>query len=348
MKVQPVNEKLLDRYLRHAIYIERFKTGEARKISQHLNKEVFPELIDKLIGKLKSIDPDKLQKAWATKRLKGLIASVDRIITTGTIKAEKIVVSSLMDLAEWEARWNKSIIENAIPLDIDMTMPSVESLRQAVLTSPMEGHKLGTWFKGYNKSVRMGMMRAVRKGISAGESLPDIGRRLRKVTILKRKQAEYIARTAVCNVVHNAREAVYEQNTDLIKAVQYIATLDTRTTLVCINLDGKTFPVAEGPRPPMHFSCRSTTAPVIVSWKEFGIKDPPSATRASMNGKVSAKTTYKQWLRKQNKATQIKVLGKTRAELYRTGKVRIDKFVGKDYKPLTLKKLARKEGIKIE
>lgn len=338
---------MLDRYIRHAVYIERFKAGEAKKISQHLGKEVFPELIDKLMIKLKGTDPSKLKKVWVIKRLKRLTASVDKITAIGMIKAEKATIDSLMDLAEWEARWNKGLIEKTVPLDIDMIMPSPEVLRQSVLSTSFEGHKLKTWFKAYKKSVRMEMMGAVRKGISAGEDLPSIGRRLRKVTSLKRKQAEYIARTAVSSVVNNAKEAVFKQNTDLIKAVLFVATLDTRTTLVCINLDGKVFKVGEGKRPPMHFSCRSTTVPVISSWKEFGIKDPPPATRASMRGTVPAKTTYKGWLRKQNKATQIKVLGKERTELYRSGAVKIDKFVGKDYKPLTLKQIARREGIEI-
>jgi len=335
----------MDRYIRHAVYVERFKAGEAKKIAQHLNKEVFPELIDKLMAKLKAIDPSKLSKTWTTKRLKGLIAATDRIITTGMMRAEETTVNNLMDLAEWEARWNKNVIENTVPLDIDMTMPNPEVLRQSVLSSSFEGHKLKTWFKAYSKSVRVGMMGAVRKGIAGGESIPDIGRRLRKVASLKRKQAEAIARTAVSSVVNNARDAVYEQNTDLVKAVQFVATLDTRTTLTCIGLDGKVFPTGEGPRPPMHFACRSTTIPIISSWKEFGIKDPPPATRASMTGAVPAKTTYKSWLKKQNKATQIKVLGKKRAELYRSGQVTIDKFVGKDYKPLTLKQIAKREGV---
>jgi len=70
--------------------------------------------------------------------------------------------------------------------------------------------------------------------------------------------------------------------------------------------------------------------------------------RASMTGTVPAKMNYKTWLRKQSKQTQIKVLGKTRAELYRSGRIKIDRFVNRDYKPLTLKQLARREGISLE
>jgi len=348
-----VNEKLLDRYIRHSVYIERFKAEEARKISQHLNKEVFPELIDKLMTKLKTTDPNKLKKLWAIKRLRRLTASVDKITKAGMIKAKDTTVDSLMDLAEWEAKWNKSMIEKIVPLDIDMSMPNPEVLRQAVLTTPFEGHKLGTWFNAYSKSVRIGMMGAVKKGISAGEDLPSIGRRLRKVTSLKRKQAEYIARTAVSSVVNNAKEVVFSQNKDLVKEIQYVATLDMRTTLICINLDGKTFRVGEGPRPPMHFNCRSTTIPVISSWKEFGVEAPPPATRASMTGAVPAKTTYKTWLSKKKQSASgrkdiIKILGKKRGELYISGRVKIEKFVGKDYMPLTLKQLAKREGLEID
>lgn len=343
-----VNEKLLDRYIRHAVYIERFKAGEAKKISRHLSREVFPELIDKLMTKIKATDPSKLKKLWAIRRLRRLTASMDKIIKAGMIKAKDATVDSLMNLAEWEAKWNKGMIEKMVPLDIDMSMPNPEVLRQAVLTTPFEGHKLGTWFNAYSKSVRIGMMGAVKKGISAGEDIPSIGRRLRKVTSLKRMQAEYIARTAVSSVVNGAKEAVFLRNKNLVKEIQYVSTLDTRTTLICINLDGQIFVVGRGPRPPMHFNCRSTTIPVISSWKEFGIKAPPPATRASMTGKVPAKMTYKTWLRKQSKATQIKVLGKRRAELYRSGRVKIDRFVGKDYKSLTLKQLARREGLEFK
>jgi len=349
--VETINEKLLDRYIRHAVYIERFKAGEAKKISQHLNKEVFPELIDKLTGTVEKFIrkyPEGLRKTpYIIERLKRLTASIDKIIKVGMIKAKESTVDSLMDLTEWEAKWNKGMIERTVPLDLDMTMPNPEVLRQAVLTTPFEGHKLGTWFNAYSKSVRIGMMGAVKKGISAGEDLPTIGRRLRKVTSLKRKQAEYIARTAVSSVVNNAKEAVFAQNKDLVKEIQYVSTLDTQTTLICINLDGQIFVVGRGPRPPMHFNCRSTTIPVISSWKEFGVKAPPPATRAMMTGAVPEKTTYKTWLRKQSKATQIKVLGKRRAELYRSGRVKIERFVGKDYMPLTLKQIVRREGIEI-
>ncbi len=345
-RVRTVNEKLVDKYIRHSVYLERFKKSEAQKISRQLSREVFPALHDKMLDQLQKVNPEKLQTLWRGKRLKRLMVSMDKVATAGMVKAEKALVSRLVDLSKFEAEWNIKTIKDAVPVDISMDMPSAEVLRELVTTRPMEGHKLGTWLKSYTKSARSSMMKSVSVGVAAGESIPEIGRRLRSTINIKRRQAESIARTAVSSVMHHAREEVFKQNTHIISKVQFVATLDTRTTLICINLDGKVFEVGEGPRPPVHFSCRSTVVPVTPSWQEFGIEDPPPGTRASMKGDVPSTTTYKQWLKAQPKSVHIKVLGKKRAELYRSGRVKINKFVDRDYKPLTLKQLARKEGIK--
>lgn len=298
MKTWTVNERLLDKIIRHAVYVERFKTAEAKRIANHLRKRVFPSLCDKLIADLAKINPEKLKQIWKIKHLRGIIDSVDRTIAAGMVKAKKDVINRLLDLAEWEARWNANLIERTVPADISMNLPSMEAVRKTVLARPMEGHKLDTWFRSFEKSVRVKMMGEIKKGIVAGEGLPEIGRRLRGVADLKRKQAEFIARTAVSSVVHAAREETLKQNQDIVKEVMWVSTLDERTTDICQGLDGRTFPVGDGPRPPIHFNCRSTIVPVVSSWKEMGIKAPPESTRASMKGDVPEKITYKQWAAK--------------------------------------------------
>ena len=298
MKTWTVNEKLLNKIIRHAVYIERFKTAEAKRIANYLRRKVFPSLCDKLMMDLAKISPEKLKQVWKVKHLRGIIDSVDRTIAAGMVKAEQDVIDRLLDLAEWEAKWNANIIEKTVPVDISMNLPSTEAVRKAVLATPMEGHKLSTWFKSFELSVRKKMMGEIKKGIIAGEGLPEIGKRLRDVAVLKRKQAEYIARTAVSSVVHAARDEVYQQNQDIVKEVMWVSTLDERTTDICQGLDGQTFPVDDHPSPPAHFNCRSTIVPVVSSWEELGIEAPPEGTRASMKGEVPEKITYKEWAEK--------------------------------------------------
>ena len=341
-----VNEKLLNKYTRHAVYMEQLKLGEAKLISRFLKTKVFPSIFSRLmtdLGKVKDIE--NIGSIRRIKRLKNMLAATHKVSVAGMVKAEKQLVNRLINVAKFEALWNKGEIEKTVPLDIDLDMPSNETLRRLVTMRPMDGHKLGTWMKGYSSAMRAAMTKQLKVGIASGESIPKLGKRIQKVLDLKARQAQGIARTAVSNVVHQAREETFKKNKDIVRQVQWLATLDDRTTLICVNLDGKMFNPGEGPRPPIHFNCRSTVVPVTPSWQEFGVEDPPAATRASMNGAVPEKIRYKEWLRGQPKSVQDKVLGKKRAELYRAGRVKIEKFTGRDLKPLTLRQLVRREHI---
>ena len=74
------------------------------------------------------------------------------------------------------------------------------------------------------------------------------------------------------NGVGNAsRSSFYETNSDIISGIQFVATLDLRTSEICGSLDGQVFPnVKECPQPPLHPNCRSTTSPVLDGVKVFG------------------------------------------------------------------------------
>ena len=117
------------------------------------------------------------------------------------------------------------------------------------------------------------------------------------------------SRTTVTEASASAREATYAANADVLRGVQIVATLDSRTTQVCRHYDGKVFPVNEGPRPPFHFNCRTTTAPVTKSWSEIAaghkaapgspivaaLAQVPLGARASMSGEVPVQLTYAEW-----------------------------------------------------
>ena len=58
-------------------------------------------------------------------------------------------------------------------------------------------------------------------------------------------------------------DLLYKNNDDLINHYEWISTLDSRTSDICIGLDGNIYPVGKGRLPPAHFNCRSTTAPIL-------------------------------------------------------------------------------------
>ncbi|WP_187275389.1 hypothetical protein [Methylobacterium sp. WL6] len=147
------------------------------------------------------------------------------------------------------------------------------------------------------------------------------------------------------HIAAGASEATYERNADLISGVRWVSVLDSRTTPVCMARDGKVYEPGKGPRPPAHWRCRSTTTPVIKSFRDLGIDldEVPAGTRASMDGQVPADLTYGAWLAKQPASVQDEILGPTKGLLFRKGEVPVDRFVDRSGHAYTIDELRRRE-----
>ena len=79
-------------------------------------------------------------------------------------------------------------------------------------------------------------------------------------------------------------------------------------------------------------------APVIEGVEPFG-------TRASIKGPVSAKTNFAEWLERLPADDQEMVLGKAKAEAWRSGKLKLKDMLGADLQPLTLAQLRELDRI---
>ena len=89
------------------------------------------------------------------------------------------------------------------------------------------------------------------------------------VTKRANSQVTTIVRTTVNQVTNTASQAVYKANPDVTEEYRYVATLDSRTSPVCRDLDSQVFKYNQGPVPPQHFGCRSTTV-AVVNYKKMG------------------------------------------------------------------------------
>lgn len=355
------NGKLLDRAIRHAIFLERLKTRQVNDVVGFLNEKVIPDIEAQIERRLTNIATrGQATNASRVRRLRQLHEANRQLVSNGIALITERTTRRMRDIATMEAISQRDLLKRAVaPLDLDFALPAVSTLEAIVTTRPMQGRTMRRWFKGIDNATRAAIEGQINIGIAQGEAVPTIVQRIRGTRAAgfadgvmqgTRRNTEAIVRTAVNHVTSQAREATYARNSDVVREVRYVATLDSRTTQICIELDGQVFPINEGPRPPQHINCRSTTVPVLKSFKELGIdlKEAPPGTRASMDGQVPAVTTYKDWLKGQPKRVQEDVLGKTKADLFRRGKIRSEKFVDRRGKTLTLKQLARKEGLRPE
>lgn len=354
--VRSVNQILRDRALSHAMLLERYKRAEVRDILGFLRRDVFPDLVKRLEFRLSN----PLAGAWSTNQLRDLTATTHEIMRAGMAQINSRVETQMKAFAVSEAEWQSAVLRAAIPFDISMKMPSIPLLHAIVTDRPFEGRLMKSWFDDIAAGAQKAITKEIRIGLATGEGVEKIVSRLKgsdpdifssafNGSTLSRvnANASAVVRTAIAHTTNDARQEVYQENTDIIKGEQMVATLDGNTTLFCINIDGKVYAVGVGPRPPFHWGCRTVAVPLTKSWKELGIdrKETTAKTRASMNGEVPANQTYPEWLREQSKEFQESVLGKERAALWRSNQVTIDRFIGSDGDPLTLDELRRREGL---
>lgn len=338
-----VNERLLDRAVRHAIHLERYKAGEVRKALRFLDEKVYPDLIGRLTTRLERVKARGFDRGpQTTQRLRDMVAALDAILDRQLGALYRKQRSGLVDLADVEARWQVAALESAMPaVQFETLLPSAATLRSVVVSRPFQGKLLRDWWGQHSRATKGRIRDAIAIGIAEGEGTAAIVRRVRGSLAISRRGAEAIVRTAVNHVSSHSRQATYQENGALLKGWQFVATLDSRTTPVCQALDGKTFAVESGPHPPRHIGCRSTSTPLVKSWRELGfdLDDAPPGTRASMNGQVPAELSYGDWLRRQDREAQVEALGATRARLFRSGKVAVDRFVDQAGRTLTLDEL---------
>jgi len=341
------NEELRAAAVRHAVYLSRFQSGAAAKIIATL------DAADKDI--IKQIARRGSSDRFTDRRLKALLVSIKRIIDESHVAFSAAMRKELRALASYEVGYQAKTIIGAAGFDPGIVRPSLATVYSAALSKPLQGRILNDWSRALPVDKARAVEAAIRMGIVEGESLQQIVQRVRGtksagykdgVLAIHRRHASAVVKTATNHVTTVARDHLYQSNLDVVKEWQFVATLDTRTTEECASLDGKTFKVGSGPQPPRHFNCRSTTTPVLKSWKELGIpaEELPPGTRASMNGQVPATMTYQSWLKGQPASVQREVLGANRYKLFSQGGLQLDRFVDSTGRKYTLVELARRES----
>jgi SPP1 gp7 family putative phage head morphogenesis protein len=323
------------------MYLQRHSSSVAKKIVALLNR-----MDDKIVKRLETEDFTKLSKY----RQEKLLERIREIVKSHYGPVISDLKKEVSSLAVYEAGFQVDVFKKVVPVAIDFITPSKEQLSAAVKSRPFNGRLLKEWYSGVEAGAFGRLRDAIRTGYTEGQTTEQVvriirGTRKQKYTdgILQqgRRAAVAAVRTSLNHTANVARGTTYNENSDIIKGVQWVATLDGKTTRICASRDGKVYPVDKGPRPPAHINCRSSTAPVLKSWKELGIKlpDAPEGTRASMSGQVPASTTYEEFLRKQPNSFQDEFLGQKAGILFRRGKLPLSKFVDKAGNDLTLDQL---------
>lgn len=382
------NEEILDAVIRHQIFLLRYSGTVRNRITSILNRTE-EELARRIRDQLRANAGLTTPREW--QRLQSLLAALDAIRLKGWKEAQTFLLDEMEQLAYHEPIVLQGLYTTPLPVYVNTVLPSTEFLKTVALSRPFEGRLLKDWADTMAREDIRRIHAAVQAGMVAGEDHATIARRVvgtarlkgaDGVTEMTRAQVQTIVRTAVQHVANGSRDAFFDANKDILTEEQFVATLDSRTTPQCRALDGRTFEVGKGPRPPLHFNCRSlriaaidgtllgdrpakpTTERLLVLEyaQKNGLGDVksreglPRGTKGKFDewkrgrirqlvGPVPATSTYQAWLKKQSTAFQEEVLGVAKAKLFRKGGLALDKFVDiNSGREFPLSELARKHA----
>lgn len=357
------NAVLQDWAINHEHDLKQFATGVVQRMIAVLNR-TDARLMAQLTEALMQMD----RESFTVNRLDALLASVRKL----NAQAYEAVLAELQPemkgLAGVESKAQLLSLRSAVPAQVLVEFPiagvSASQVYAAALSRPFQGRLLKDWAANLEASRLTQIRNAVRAGFVEGQTTADIIKTIRGTRALRygdgilerpRRELAAVVQTALSHTAQTARQAMTDANADLVKAVQWVSTLDSKTSPMCRIRDGLKYtadthkpighsiPWGEGPGR-LHFNCRSVSVPVLKSWKELGIDaaDMSPGTRASMDGQVPADQTYAEWFAKQSAERQDEILGPERAKLYRAGKVSFSQFYSPNGRYLTLDQLEAK------
>lgn len=355
------NEWLLEESIRHALDLRQYENGIVRRLIAVLNR-TDSRLFAELTEKLEHLGPD----SFSVERLDALLASVRALNTEAFEAVQRELTQTLKEFTDSEVAYQRQMLVTALPVQVSVASVSAESVYAAALARPFQGVLLREVWKDLDAQRMKQVRQTIAQGFVEGRTTAQIIRDLRGTRAKgyadglvnrSRRDVESVVRTAMGHYAGFVADRSMEANGDLVKAVMWVSTLDLRTTPACQARDGKQYtpgthkpighslPWGQGPGR-YHWNCRSHQVPVTKSWRELGVDmdEFTPESRASMDGQVPAETTYQQWLAKQSAGRQDQVLGRTRGQLLRAGKLPLERMYDNKGAFISLEELRKRDA----
>lgn len=359
-----VNERLAEELFAHNSLLERLVRAEADRVGALIANVLEGPVADHVaavLSRFKTRGQTAIFDQFITlRRLDQYIADKSST-TTGKILDREI--TALTNIAKSETAFVGRALAESWPFELAGQKPlTAQAAKSIALSRPFNGRLLRDHWRTFDVATRTKIRQQIQIGLLAGEGTDDIVRRLvgerggPQIFTGVRRDADTLVRTAIAHVSNHARRAVVDANRDIIIAEQWVIMLDDRVCPQCVALDGRWFRVDEGPQPPIHMRCRCARRIITGTPRQLGISmaDPPPKSRAAtqyddlgaaLSGTLPGETSADEWLRRQPKWVQEKVLGgKGKASLWRKGTVPLGRFIDRNGEPLTLAQMERIEN----
>lgn len=199
-------------------------------------------------------------------RLRALELDLQMQLTEATLGQEKGIYKTLDDVSKVSQATLATRMDKTLGLTFNAI--SANKMKQ-ILMSDWSGANWSERLWKDRQKVGKKLSQVLQKGIPQGVSLQKMSRELRDITGESFNNAFRLIRTETSHIDSQVTLEGYKQASNELglNFYMYDAFLDTRTSSLCRNLDGKVFAISEAEvginYPPMHPNCRSTTQLLI-------------------------------------------------------------------------------------
>jgi SPP1 gp7 family putative phage head morphogenesis protein len=378
-----VNSRLLNKTLQHEVGLRRVEARTVREVIRLLN-EADRDLMQQLEARLVRAASKGLDPGPATTRRMDAVLQEIRVLNKASYdRLGYFLRKELQAIGEYELDFQEKALTDSIGADVikdgevagiaikrgalqaTFVRPPLSQIVAAIEHQPLAGDLMKDWVSKLSEDKIVRIRQALNNGIIQGQSVEQMVRRLRGtkaagyadgILDIPRRHAETWVRTSVGHVANFARDDMYKANEDVLSAVIWTGTLDSRTCPACVARDGRRYSVADhqpighsipwlaGPGR-LHAGDRCTSRPEVRTWRELGldIDQGPPGMRAAFGGPVSAKVTAEDWLRDHPDSAR-RLYGKTRSELFLKGGLSAEDLINKDGELWTLEELKEREA----
>lgn len=303
---------LMDDRIARRIYLDRYSDGQARavwKFIQALRKDVLEQITSAMAD----------GRILSQRRHEQLLKRIDSMAADVYKRVQGTLSGGFDELAKEHAKWTANGLQRAGAEFSIQSLTSTQALG-VVRARPLQGRFLKDLVSDLGVNQRRRVSQALRISYAEGESMTASVRRMRGVFAKSGPGLRAFVRTANAHITSVVDSGTYEMNADLVSRYEWLAIIDSRTTLICMGRDGNVYEVGKGPLPPAHFGCRSTTMPILEGM-----------------GRIQ-RETYGDWIKRQSSDRQNEILGPGRARLLREG-LDVSQFTDRTGRTITLAQL---------
>jgi hypothetical protein len=269
------------------------------RVGSSIRREVLSLLKALEVDLSSEIDKNVGNKDLNWQRLTKLLTATRATIKDAYTEIEGAHTGQLATLARASVRHVVTAVNDAVKVELMAATFNKAEFQAMAKKTIISGRYLDEWWARQGQTLQDRFTVQMRLGMLQGESVGDLVRRLRGTKVanfadglmqMPRYQAEALVRTSVIAISNAARLQSFTQNADLIKGVQWVATLDQRGCEMCIAIDGLMWTLPESgdiedyagykpighnknfPGVTLHPNCRCSQVAVMESFEDLASK----------------------------------------------------------------------------